>query len=69
MKTAAFLLLASFAGAAQATECREDTYQGDSYTICEVDLVTEELRLFLRDDQGDILGSFWAVDAALAEQG
>ena len=69
MKTAAFLLLASFAGAAQATECREETYQGDSYTICEVDLVTEELRLFLRDDQGDILGSFWAVDAALAEQG
>jgi uncharacterized protein YigE (DUF2233 family) len=39
-------------------------YAGNSYTTCEVDVVSEDLRLFLRDDSGDVLGGFAAVDDA-----
>lgn len=64
----AFALLC-FAGAAEATECREEIYHDNSYTICEVDLAKEELRLFLRDKSDAVLGHFWIIDEALAKQG
>ncbi len=56
---AAFLLLAS---PAAAVTCEDMTHLGASYTVCEV-TADEDLRLFLRDDAGAILGSFAAVDA------
>lgn len=56
---AALLLLAS---PAAAVTCEDMTHLGASYTVCEV-TADEDLRLFLRDDAGAILGSFAAVDA------
>lgn len=51
-------------GAARAVDCRPLTHDGRAYTICEVD-ATEDLRLFLRDGQGQVMGSFSAVEAEL----
>lgn len=57
------------AGSAAAVECRDLNYEGNGYTVCEVDAAEEELRLFLRDGEGRILGQFPAVDRALAAEG
>lgn len=62
------LVLGFAAASAQAAECREEIYRDNSYTICEVDLTKETLRLFLRDTQGEILGHFGTIDEALAAQ-
>lgn len=48
-----------------AVECREAEYDGAGYTVCEVD-ATEELRLFLSGPEGDVLGTFGAIDKVLA---
>ncbi|MBK0325980.1 phosphodiester glycosidase family protein [Rhodobacteraceae bacterium F11138] len=42
---------------------------GNGYTLCEVDAATADLRLFLNDADGELLGQFGAIDAMLAEQG
>jgi len=59
-----FLLLMPMA--AMATECRQDQFDGADFTICEVDLTQEDLRLFLRDGSGTILGNFSRVERTLA---
>lgn len=56
------LWLACLASVAQAVECSDLTVEGNRFTICEVDPAREELSLFLRDGQGDVLGSFGAVE-------
>lgn len=61
--------LASLPGLAGAAECRKETYRGDAYTICEVDPEQEELRLFLNDSDGAVLGHFGRVDEALRTEG
>ncbi len=63
------LLAVVLAGPAAAVECRGITHDGNRYTICEVDAAREDLRLFLRDEQGRIYGHFGAVEAALRPQG
>ena len=53
------------APAALATECRQDRFDGVEFSICEVDLTREDLRLFLRDEAGNILGNFSRVEGSL----
>jgi uncharacterized protein YigE (DUF2233 family) len=53
------------AGVAQATECRVERFDGAGFTICEVDLTREDLRLFLRDADGAVMGSFTRVEQSL----
>ena len=48
--------------------CRDLSFEGASFTLCEA-RSDQDLRLFLRDEQGEILGTFARVDALLAEQG
>ncbi len=48
-----------------AVECRNLTQGSNRFTICEADPTQEELRLFLRDDQGDVLGHFSAIQSDL----
>ena len=55
---AAFALLAS---PAAAVTCENTNHLGESYTVCEVS-VEENLQLYLRDDDDNILGSFSAVE-------
>lgn len=58
-----------FATPAIAAECRVDTFEGDPYTICDVDLSTDTLSLFLEDAAGQTYGYFSTIDDALAADG
>ncbi len=75
MIRAACLLLCAciaWAGAphsAAAVTCDDLTYDGNRYTLCEVDATQEQLQLFLKDDSGDVHGHFSRLDAELADQG
>jgi uncharacterized protein YigE (DUF2233 family) len=57
--------LGLIASPAAAVTCEDVTYEGKDYTICSVDPATENLRLFLTDEQGTIYGGFDAVNATL----
>ncbi|MDC0737959.1 phosphodiester glycosidase family protein [Cognatishimia sp. SS12] len=61
------LALCSFASLASAVDCREEAHQSNRYTVCEVDAGSEDLRLFLKDDAGQILGQFDAIEAFLPD--
>jgi uncharacterized protein YigE (DUF2233 family) len=68
VKAAAVALV--LAQPALAQICREETYQGTEYVICDVDLTRDMLRLFLYDASGTRpYGYFNTLDAALHEQG
>lgn len=56
-------LIALWATPVAAVTCENIEHLGASYTVCEVNPAVDDLRLFLRDDQGDILGGFSAVEA------
>ncbi len=58
-----------WADSAAAVECRNDSYEGNRYTICEVDAGREELRLFLRSSDGKPYGHFAPIEAELAKTG
>ena len=55
-------LLVLIAAPAGAVECSDVVHLDQSFTICDVDPAEDDLRLFLRDDMGDVLGSFSAVE-------
>jgi len=63
------LSLASVASVADAQACRNSEYDGNRFTICEVDTTQADLRLFLRDEDGKTLGQFSAVNKALKAEG
>ena len=52
-----------------AASCKNVSFDGLSFAICEVDATTEDIRLFLNDDTGRPFGNFPAVDRALAQDG
>ena len=54
---------------AVATECRNESFQNNSYTVCRVDLKTEQLRLFLYAPEGQPYGYFGTLDKALQAKG
>jgi len=57
-------------GAAQAADCRGETFDGEGYTVCEVDLTQDTVRLFLQHPQtGTPLGSFAAIEQLLRPEG
>jgi uncharacterized protein YigE (DUF2233 family) len=55
------------ATASASVTCADTTFEARSYTICEVDPQVHDLRLFHSGPDGNVYGSFSAVDAALAE--
>ncbi|WP_438990327.1 phosphodiester glycosidase family protein [Lentibacter sp.] len=63
------LVLGFLAQPALATDCEDRSFEGRSYTICEVNAAREEIRLFLKDENGKLLGQFFAVDDRLKAQG
>lgn len=69
MKLLVLLALVSFARQADAATCRAETFQSNKYSICEVDLTSERLQLFLKDKSGQVYGHFGNIDNALAERG
>lgn len=61
------LLVAVLIGqAARAGSCRDMEYEGASYSVCEAK-AGEDVRLFLNGPDGRPLGTFRAVNTALAE--
>lgn len=54
-----------WAAPAAAVTCEDVESAGNRYTVCTVDVVAEDLRLFLRDDDGHILGNFRNIDDTL----
>jgi uncharacterized protein YigE (DUF2233 family) len=62
-------LAAVLADPASAVECRDERVQGNRYTICEVRADREKLRLFLQNDQGQILGHFSTINNQLEADG
>jgi len=50
-----------------ALACEQVTFDAARFTVCAVDVTEHELRLFLRDDEGAILGSFSRVQQSLPE--
>ncbi|WP_171229919.1 phosphodiester glycosidase family protein [Ruegeria sp. HKCCA4008] len=67
----AFVTLGAVVWAAQASAvtCEKLTHDDKRYTVCEVDAANEDLRLFLNDENGDLLGHFSSVNEALAPGG
>ncbi|MES0825783.1 phosphodiester glycosidase family protein [Ruegeria sp. SCP11] len=58
-----------WAAQAEAVSCEKITNEDKRYTVCEVDAANEDLRLFLNDDNGDLLGHFSSVNEALEPDG
>lgn len=66
MKALAVLLALLLAPAA-AVACDRVQFDGAEFTICELDMAQDDLRLFLRDEDGTILGSFGRVEESLPD--
>jgi uncharacterized protein YigE (DUF2233 family) len=60
---------ALLAGPAEAADCRDIDFEGASYTACRIDPAAEDIRLWLRDADGRILGTFDRVENRLAAEG
>jgi uncharacterized protein YigE (DUF2233 family) len=68
MMRAAFLVLAMLTGpAAMASECQSLSFDGARFTACTVDMQREDVRLFLRDPEGQVYGTFARLEAGLPE--
>ncbi len=60
----------AFVGTGLGAEvCSEQSYEGNRYALCRVDIASADLRLFLRDDEGRVFGNFAPVNDALAADG
>lgn len=66
MKTCAAIwtTISLLAAPVAAAECRDTQFEGVSLTYCEADPARDTLRLFLRDAEGDVLGTFDNLAAA-----
>ncbi len=64
IRLAAFLIALGVLPA-EAVDCQEMTHRGQSFVACTVDVTTQDLRLFLRDDTGEVIGHFDALETHL----
>ncbi len=67
IRTALCLIFLSLPQWVQALTCSDQTHEGRSLTICTVDATLDNLRLFLRGDDGAILGQFRDIERTLEE--
>jgi uncharacterized protein YigE (DUF2233 family) len=54
--------------AVSASACENIAYDDARYTVCATDARDKGLRLFLRDDNGETIGSFTALESLLAKR-
>ncbi|MFY0621829.1 MAG: phosphodiester glycosidase family protein [Pelagimonas sp.] len=66
---AAALMWVGLSHAAQAVTCEAIRFDGNAYTICQVDPATENLRLFLDDADGTPYGHFATLQNDLQRKG
>ena len=55
-------------GAASAAGCGTVAFEGTSFSVCEA-APGDDIRLYLRDDAGDVLGTFDRLSAEAARKG
>ena len=65
----ALVLAICLPGGASALECRSENYEDLAYSLCEVDLARDDLRLFLDDGEGRPWGHFTRLEKHLNESG
>lgn len=59
-----------WAAVAQAADCRTEIFEGEGYSVCEIDTAEADLRLFLKHPDSDTpLGGFAAIEQLLAAEG
>ena len=58
----ALAVLLFWAVPAAAVTCEDVDYAGKSFTVCTVDPVSEDLRLFHEDADGNVIGSFSGIE-------
>ncbi|MEM0947836.1 MAG: phosphodiester glycosidase family protein [Pseudomonadota bacterium] len=63
------LALVWFGGAATASQCGSGIFESVPYTYCTANPVTDDIRLWHRDTDGALLGTFDRIEAALARDG
>lgn len=70
MKTCAaiWITISLLAAPAYAAGCRDVMHEGTSFTVCEADPATEDVRLFLNDADGVPLGTFDNLAEAVKPQ-
>lgn len=56
-----------FAPVPVGAQCETVLFDGAEFTACEVDLTQSDVRLFLRDSDGAVFGTFGRVESALPE--
>lgn len=66
IRVLALVMVLGSAPAAFAAACAQVDFDGAPFTACRIDLGQSDLRLFLRDDDGVVYGSFSRIDARLA---
>lgn len=69
MRTKLAALFLCLAGMGQAADCVDETYKGNSYTKCTVDVANSDLALFLYKPDGKPYGQFTTLDRALIARG
>lgn len=62
------LIICLFASPAFALKCQNDAFESISFSLCEVTLGQDDIRLFLRDDTGDVIGYFPSLRTHLIAQ-
>ncbi|MEI4261736.1 phosphodiester glycosidase family protein [Roseovarius sp. D0-M9] len=65
----ALATLALLPAVAQAADCRTEAFEDVRYSICEVDMRSADLRVFLQSPDGENLGSFSRVGTMLEAEG
>ncbi|OAN75204.1 hypothetical protein A8B78_16745 [Jannaschia sp. EhC01] len=61
------LLTFLFAPTISGAQCETVLFDGAEFTACEVEMAEADVRLFLRDEAGTVLGTFGRVDSVLPE--
>ena len=68
MIRAALLALGFLAASdALASECETLAFDGAQFTACTVDMLRDDVRLFLRDPDGEVYGTFSRLEAGLPD--
>ncbi|MCC5988419.1 MAG: phosphodiester glycosidase family protein [Pararhodobacter sp.] len=65
---AIFYALSAAAIPVEAAPCSTTSFESIGFTLCEA-RAGDDIRLFLDDDEGEVLGSFARIEAALAVRG
>jgi uncharacterized protein YigE (DUF2233 family) len=53
----------------RAQSCRDIRFEDSRYSLCEVDMAQADLRMFLNDSEGNLLGQFTAIERVLKDEG